>query len=132
MMRLPKNLTHRNKILQTVTIRTTNNKPGNEIPQAEPTKIEEIEDFQTIKVTSVTETIRTIKVKDRRTIKTTKISADMVIISVGETIGGNITLEAIIEEIPQTSTTIISRIAFSAAGLSKKQNNIKYWKFSKT
>ena len=56
------------------------------ISEAERTKIEETEAFQIIKVIK----IETIKIRDRKIIKTTKIAADMVIISIGEAIEGGI------------------------------------------
>ena len=55
------------QIHQTLTM-TTNNKLGKEISEAEPTKIE---DVQIIKDTIITESIRTIEIKDEITIKTT-------------------------------------------------------------
>ena len=71
-----------------------NNKLGEGISEAERTKIEETEAFQLIKDIK----IEIIKIKDRIIIRTTKIAADMVIISIEEAIEGEITLEAIIEE----------------------------------
>ena len=75
--------------------------------QAERTKIEETEDIQIIKDIK----IETIKIKDRIIIKTTQIPADMVINSIEETIEGEITLEAIIEETSRITITIISMTA---------------------
>ena len=90
-----------------ITIKTTNNKLGEGISEAERTKIEETEDIQIIKDIK----IETVKIKDRIIIKTTQIAADMVIISIEEAIGGEITLEAVIEETSRITITIISKTA---------------------
>ena len=87
-----------------MTIRTTNNKLGEGISEAERTKIEETEDLQIIKDIK----IESIKIKNRIIIKTTKIAVDMIIISIEEAIEGEITLEALIEETSQITITIIS------------------------
>ena len=50
----------------------------------------------------------TIKIKDRITIKTTQIPANLVIISIEEAIEGEVTLEAIKEETSRITTTKIS------------------------
>ena len=81
----------------------TNNKLGEGISEAERTKIEETEAFQIIKDFK----IETINIKDRIIIKTTKIAADMVIISIEEAIEREITLEAIIEATSRITITII-------------------------
>ena len=79
------------------------NKLGEGISEAKRIKIEETEAFQIIKDIK----IETIKIKDRIIIKTTKIAADLVIISIEEAIEGGITLEAIIEATSGTTITII-------------------------
>ena len=99
-----KSLIHRNKGHQ-LTIRTTNNKLGKGISESERTKTEETEVIQMIKDIK----IETIKIKYRIIIKTTKIAADRVIISIDEAVRGRgIILEAIIEEISRLTITIMS------------------------
>ena len=97
-----RHLTHHKKVYQTITIRTTNNKLGEEISDAEPTKIEETEDIQRIKDTNKKETIG---IKYQKTIKTTKIAADMVIPSIEETIEGDLILEAFSGETSRITKT---------------------------
>ena len=88
-------------------MRTTNNKLDEGISEAERTKIEGTEDFQIIKDIKI---------------ETTKIAADMVIISIEEAIGEEITLEAIIEE---TSQITITRISITAIFISKDVKTTK-------
>ena len=87
-----------------------NNKLGEGIPEDERNKIEETEDIQIIKDVK----IETINIKDQTLTTTTKIAADMVIISIEEAIEGEITLEAIIEETSRITITIISTATFSS------------------
>ena len=84
-----------------------NNKLGEGISEAERTKTEETEDNQIIKDIK----IGTIKIRDRSITKTTKVAADMVIISIEEAIEGEITLEAIMEETSRITITVISMTA---------------------
>ena len=64
-----------------------NNKLGQGISEAERTKIEETEDIQIFKDIKIV----AIEIKDRIIIKTTKIAADILIISIEEAIEGEIT-----------------------------------------
>ena len=78
-----KSLIHRNKIHQEP-IRTTNNKLGEGTSEVERTKKEGTWDIQILEDIK----IGAIKIKDRMIIKTAKLAADMVIVSIEKAIKG--------------------------------------------